>query len=429
MIFVYLSDNTSIHSSMHWHPLTKFAFRFGACYIFLYTMSNQFIFSFALDPLWQAVVPWFAEHILHLPEPITVFTNGSGDTTYNWVSLLVYLIIAGIASLIWSSVDAKRPNYEKLLQWLLVLVRYYLIYEMVLYGLAKVFYMQFRPPMYMRLMQSFGDASPMGLLWTFMGFSKGYTIFAGLGELIGGLLLLFHRTRTLGALVIAGVMANVVMMNFCYDVPVKILSSHILLLAIFLIALDGKRLWQVFVANESSKPLTYPPLFANPKHEKIKNVVKWLIVIAGLIPLVYNSFNRMQQWGDSAPKPALYGLYEVERFERNGVEIAPLTTDSTRWDKLAIDWKDRAVIQQMTGKRTWYVFEPDTVEHLITHHPTSDTTVVDTFRYHWIDAEHIRLEGIQAGDTLQIEMKTKRKDDFLLMNRGFHWINESPFNR
>ena len=34
----------------------------------------------------------------------------------------------------------------------------------------------------------------MGILWTFMGQSKGYTIFAGLGELVGGLLLLSRYT-------------------------------------------------------------------------------------------------------------------------------------------------------------------------------------------------------------------------------------------
>jgi hypothetical protein len=40
----------------------------------------------------------------------------------------------------------------------------------------------------------------MGILWTFMAASTGYTIFAGLAEAVAGLLLLFRRTSTLGAL-------------------------------------------------------------------------------------------------------------------------------------------------------------------------------------------------------------------------------------
>ena len=414
---------------MQWNSLTKLIFRFGACYIFLYTMSNQFFLSFAFEAVWQKVTPWFAEHILQLSEPITVFTNGSGDTTYNWVSLLVYLSVSAIATIIWSSLDAKRPNYEKMMQWLIILVRYYIISQMISYGLAKVFYMQFRPPMFMRLIQSYGDSSPMGILWTFMGFSKGYTVFAGMGELVGGLLLLFNRTRTLGAFVVFGVMINVMMMNYCYDVPVKILSTHLVLLSVFLISLDLPRLWKVFILNEPVGSAFLPPLFPNPKHQRIKTILKWVLVIGWLGYTLYSYWENNKKWGLAAPKPVLYGLYEVESFERNGTELPPLTTDSTRWDKLAIDWKDRAMIQYMNGKRSWSNFIPDSTAGTILYYTNADTMAKDTFIYRWTDSTHIHLEGIHQGDTLYVRMKTKKKEDFLLMNRGFNWINEYPFNR
>jgi hypothetical protein len=64
----------------------------------------------------------------------------------------------------------------------------------------------------------------MGLLWTFMGASAAYTIFTGLGELVGGLLLTTRRTALAGALVSAAVMTHVAVLNFCYDVPVKLFS-------------------------------------------------------------------------------------------------------------------------------------------------------------------------------------------------------------
>ena len=47
-------------------------------------------------------------------------------------------------------------------------------------------------------------------------------------EVLGALLLLFRRTTALGAAVLAVVLVNVVMMNFCYDVPVKINGVHYL---------------------------------------------------------------------------------------------------------------------------------------------------------------------------------------------------------
>lgn len=66
-----------------------------------------------------------------------------------------------------------------------------------------------------------------------MGYSRTYTIFAGAGEVIGGVLLFFRRTTTLGALILCGVLANVVALNFSYGIPVKIFSSLLLLLAYF----------------------------------------------------------------------------------------------------------------------------------------------------------------------------------------------------
>src|SRR5204863_6312660 len=108
--------------------------------------------------------------------------------------------------------------------------------------------------------QTFGEASPMGLLWTFMGSSTSYTVFSGLAEVIGGLLLMARRTTLLGALVCIGVMVNVVMLNFSYDVPVKLYSSHLLAMAFFLLLPDLRRLTNVLVLNRPAEPAAPRPL-------------------------------------------------------------------------------------------------------------------------------------------------------------------------
>ena len=203
---------------MQWPTYKKTIFRFLSIYIFLFIMSNQFILSGVFNLVWQELIPWFGETIMGLPE-IDMKPTGSGDKMYNWVSILVYAIFALLGTIIWSLLDRKRPNYKVLLNWLMVLIRYYLVWQMCLYGLAKVFYMQFQPPSLARLIEPFGDFSPMAVLWSFMGYSKGYTFFAGLGELVGGLLLLSRKTQTLGAIIILGVMANVMAMNFLSTSP------------------------------------------------------------------------------------------------------------------------------------------------------------------------------------------------------------------
>lgn len=51
---------------------------------------------------------------------------------------------------------------------------------------------QFPTPTADKLMQPYGESSPMGILWTFMGSSTAYTIFAGTaGEVLAAIPLLF----------------------------------------------------------------------------------------------------------------------------------------------------------------------------------------------------------------------------------------------
>jgi hypothetical protein len=87
-----------------------------------------------------------------------------------------------------------------------------------------------------------------------MGFSTPYTVFAGCAELLPAVLLLFRRTALLGSIIASAVMLNVVMLNFCYDVPVKLYSLNLLLLAVFLTLPEAHKLLRVFVLNRSTTP-------------------------------------------------------------------------------------------------------------------------------------------------------------------------------
>jgi hypothetical protein len=49
------------------------------------------------------------------------------------------------------------------------------------------------------------------------------------------------------------VLANIVALTFCYDVPVKLYSSHLLLMAVFLVAPDLRRLLNL-VWNRPTAP-------------------------------------------------------------------------------------------------------------------------------------------------------------------------------
>ena len=246
--------------------LHRIAFRFLCAYLIVYVTSaplsivpgGRWIYLRFSD-LWRQVVPWAGKHILHLGTEITVLPNGSSwDTTFNYVQLLLCLVFAAVATLVWSLVAAQRTDdvsHVQVSHGLRIVLRYLLSAFMLSYGLAKIIKVQFSFPAPETLLQTFGQSSPQGLLWAFMGYSKGYNLFCGVAEAGGALLLFFRRTTTLGALVVAAAMANVLMLNLCYDVPVKTFSGHLLLMAVFLLLPDLRRLARVFILNRPTEPV------------------------------------------------------------------------------------------------------------------------------------------------------------------------------
>jgi hypothetical protein len=244
-----------------WSLATRIAFRFVFCF---------FLLSFLPFPL--DLIPWVGGAWRKVWTPLVAATgtavfgvtadatfNGSGDKLFHWIQLFVIVALSVIATLVWSVAQRKAISHPRLHAWFRVYLRFALAVSMISYGAFKVIPSQFVAPSLDRLVQPFGDASPMGLLWTFMGASAAYTIFTGIGELTAGLLLTMRRTVLLGALVTAGVMTHVVMLNFAYDVPVKIYSSQLLLGALVIAAPDARRLFDFFLRTPEG------PLFSQRK--------------------------------------------------------------------------------------------------------------------------------------------------------------------
>jgi uncharacterized membrane protein YphA (DoxX/SURF4 family) len=234
-----------------WPTAGRIGFRFLFVYLALFTFPGPFGYlpfePFRSASTWifqttLALSRWTQIHLFGLDSPAPHAFTGSADTLYRYATYLNYVLIALLATVIWTLVDRRRPNYSRLDQWLRAWVRFDLATIILGYGFAKVIPTQFGAPSLQAYAQPLGEFSPMGLLWAFMGSSTAYGLFSGLVEVVGGLCLLFRRTATLGALLLIGVMTNVTMLNFAYDVPVKIFSINLLLMAAYIAAPDARRL-------------------------------------------------------------------------------------------------------------------------------------------------------------------------------------------
>jgi len=432
-------ENT-IEQPTHWSAGKKAGFRFLFVLFCLYIVLNPngvvIINNLSLlyIKFFHGLITWSSAHILHIAKPITIFTNGSGDTTYDYLIILFITIISAISCLIWSALDKKPRNYNKLFYWLTVIVRYYIAITMFNYGFAKIIKLQFPAPGLDRLTEPFGDSSPMGLAWTYMGYSTGFNYFTGFAEVLCGVLLLFRRTSVAGALMGLAVAGNIMAINYAFDVPVKLLSTTLVVMCLFLLSAHATRLINLFFLN---KPAPVADLITHNFKKRWKNVtlitLKYLLIAVTIYSSLYADINMSEVYGDTAKKPPLYGLYNVVSFVQNHDTIPPLTTNENRWKRLTVNYAGYAKLTSMTDSSAYLKFKPDTArKQIIAYNGESgkDSTIfVYKIMKNYTKPDQLWIKGKWGPDTLTILFDKYDERHFKLMNRGFHWINEYPNNR
>ncbi|MES2112642.1 MAG: hypothetical protein V4577_28065 [Bacteroidota bacterium] len=433
---------------VNWSNVQKIAFRF--CFLlfilFIFFDPNGLPFVdeetgiFYLTPLHKLIV-WIAAHVLHLSKPITVFTNGSGDTTYDYLVMLLIAFLSAIGAIIWSIASRNTRNYNKMLYWLTVVIRYYVAINMVAYGSAKIIKLQFPSPTLHRLMEPLGNMSPMGLAWTYMGFSTAFNYFTGFAELITGLLLFNRKTTTLGAVVGLAVTGNIMAINYCFDVPVKIVATALVLMCLFILVRDTRRLVNFFFKNEDAQPSNLSPHRFKAKWKNITlTVFKWVLILYVIIFNFNQAIGLEKQYGEKAPKALLYGIYNVESFVVNRDTIMPLKTDTVRWDKLIISYPGNAEIKFVNDSVKYWQLKVDEKKHTAAANTYTDTIHKYLFTYTISKTAHkkpdgridtisyLTFRGAHNKDSLSIKLR-RMDNKSPLMSRGFHWINEYPYNR
>jgi uncharacterized membrane protein YphA (DoxX/SURF4 family) len=416
---------------------------------------NKLASDWVLKPyeeFWDKIVLWTGKKVFNVD--IVYRPAGSGDTTWNYVQVFCFAVLSSVAAVGWTLaalvsgrlLRRERSAYPLLHDWLRVYVRFYVAYMMFIYGMFKVIKLQFPHPGTETLLHTYGESSPMHLLWTFMGASEGYNWFTGAGEMLGGLLLCTRRTTLLGALVSCAVMTHVAALNFCYDVPVKLFSLHLVLMSLFLMAPDLPWLAQVFLLGRSKQSRAIAPLTKWRWLDGFLVALRTALVLTLLGLSLYDNHKQRKQIGDLAPRPPLSGLWDVEEFSLDGNVRLPIVTDASRWQRVVINkgfMGPMFMITSMTGAKSGYQVEVDTdaktlsLSRMGAPGPDGQPPKKQVLRYQEPETGVIVVEGeleTNAGGKAvknQIKARLRHIDDerFLLQSRGFHWINEYPYNR
>ena len=415
-----------------WSFPARFGFRFA--FLFLIAISLPIAFRFLpgfdepLSKFSTAVsdlyMPWLVSTLFGVTRPPRVV---SADIAYNYAGIATHALLALAGAVVWSALDRRRLAYPRMLEGLQVYVRFVLAEAMIVYGASKVIPGgQFGTPPLDKLVQPLGDSSPMGLLWTFMGYSSGYQIFTGAAELLGGILLTIRRTALLGALMVVGVMINVVALNLCYDVPVKIYSMQLLLLAVALTIPHLRRLLSFFVLNRPLPPDASEPLVRDRRWRMVIVGVRTLLVAACVGYWLHDSVKQSEE--HRAMVSPIRGVWNIETLTVGGVERPPLATDVTRWRRFVFDYSYFGSFYTMADQRQRFNTTYDEAKKTIELTSRSNRTRRTTLAYERPDANTLIVTG--KLDDQQIRAVCRRgPEEFFLLDRGFHWVSERPLNR
>ncbi|MEM8763750.1 MAG: hypothetical protein AAGD88_08055 [Bacteroidota bacterium] len=454
-----------LNQFVSWKGYQKIGFRFALIFFVLFIilldwsanpiLSHWYYYG-NLATLLDDIVHWVGKSVFQIPYVIVSPYDGEhNDRTYVYVLYAIIILMAALGTLVWSGLDRKRQDYRVLYYWLTVILRYYLAFTMFLFALYKFFKLQFPDLGYYTLTEQVGDMSPMHLAWAFFGYSYGYNVFMGLAE-SAALLLLFRRTTTFGAMLTLAALANVMVVNFSFEVHAKMYPVALFVMALFLLLKDAKRILQFFFTGQSiALPVITAPIFQKRWIRISKSVLKILVIGYFLIVHVGSAIAYQNGTNDALRAKYEYsGLYDVETFVLNRDTLS--VDNPQRWQQFIIG--DRlfeavrlsgdsiAFLKVSVAKKAMLVYgNPRDLaikrQEIYNEYGMTDDTwmkmdsilvsrqIVSRLHLKFSNPSALYLTGILKNDSVLIRAKKRALDidDFRLMKRRFHWINEASY--
>jgi uncharacterized membrane protein YphA (DoxX/SURF4 family) len=418
--------------------------------------------------LWAAAVPWVGRHVLHLARPIAAAPNGSGDRTFDYVQVLCIAALAALAALAWGSGSMtlaprpkggrgklthylawtaldRRPGRERALaEGLRIYLRYTLALILLTRGIGMLTGVRFPFPGIDRLQERLGDSSPLALFSTFMGYSPLYAGFIGGSEALAGLLLLFRRTTSLGALLALAMASHAAAFAFSYDVPEKLLSLHLLAIAAWLLAPDARRLVDGLLLDRPTLPPDLTPPLAGRwtrlgrlgpgtflvAYARIAIVA--IIAIITITAITRHDLHRRLELM-RMPRPPIYGVWDVDELSRDGRVLPSWSSDLARWRRLIVRSPAEMAVQLASGARQ--SFAAAYGQRLVTLSSRDGSgsagKQVPCASLAWSkpDPDHLVLQGMMSGEALTVRLRRVDESRVLLLTRGFHLISDDAANQ
>jgi hypothetical protein len=430
----------------HWSLATRLAFRFAFSYLLIYALCcgnatlwqvipfhvGEHLSDWFSWPFFHAA-QWLGQHLFHLTGVgAKLHGTGSGDTILNWIAAGIMLAVGLLATVLWTLIDELRARhplaYPRLFFWFRLTLRLTLGYAMLTYGLVKLFPLQMGPPSLAVLNEPLGNTSPMTMLWTLIGLNPIYEMVCGAMEMLGGLFILFRRTTLLGALLIAFLSTNIVLYNFCYDVPVKLYALHLLLMSIAVLAPDMPGLFNFFFLHRPWSPTGGWTRPARRYGLRLETIITVAVLLLVALPTAFGLGGAYSHQLASQRHPApLTGEWHLSSATRPF-----LTGDGVPLSDIFFEPSGRAMIRSSDGVLWRGGSNLDDKKHTLQLFCVGHEGPPPIYAMSQPDPTHLVLtptgKDAKNDGTLTLA-RIPLPTHYPLLDRGFHFVNEWGLER
>lgn len=407
-----------------------------------------FILLFALTlPFPLHFFPSFGIYAADFFQPLNAFTaefifgfdsnyiaSNESDSLGLYIHCFHIFILSAIAGLCWNFWFHRFSDTE-IRYFIQVAAGFILSFFLFKYGVDKIFKVQFYSPEPNTLFTPLGLLSKDILYWSTVGSSYSYTVFSGFIEIVPAILLWSKKTRLLGALLAFGVLLHVLLINFSFDISVKILSSFLLGLSLILIQPYASSLASIFVGGSSQ--------FKRPEFETIllkKNALFSLFRSGVIAAILFESLYFFAANGiyndDLEDRPKYHGAYTVEVADSNAVtQLKSQLLGNLRDVKRIFVHRRGYLIFQFTDERLKdfpVSFHPQTDSWIIQTENTSIELFIrwnahhQTYTFSWTEQRMDKQRTITQHFKLSTRAIDLKKMPLLMPQ--FHWHVSSPAN-
>ncbi len=369
----------------------------------------------------SGIFAWLDKHLYHTGYNPKIHESFPEDNHFGSVFYITLFLMAILGCILWSTLDKKRPNYNRLFYWFNLYLRYVLAITMIGYGVVKFIPVQMQHPNIVSMNTPYGEQSLFKVLWNFMGMSPGYMMLTGGAEIVAALLLFSRRTAVFGYLVMTGILVDVVALNWFYNVPVKMFSAQLFAYSFYLVAPYLRTLSHFFFMGK--------PVAITQKHYVLQSARKKysLVSVLVIIPVLYTvlvTIGDLKRYVRQHNDLKREKIYDVTAFIAKDT-LPPLSTDTIRWKRLALFvYGNNAVVYNMKDKPDWYQCDVDSVDKVYTFHDGPDRKNWKFLKYYYPSKDVLQLTGKWKGKDIKVLMKATSPDSIPLNKEKIKLIGD-----